>query len=446
MAPRNGIEEDLKTLRISPELRGEGAPSPSRRPWWLFAVMSPLAIVILLGAALALRPARVPVEVMRAQLSAGEGGSSAGGAALIASGYVVPHHRIEVGSKVMGKVAWVGVEKGDRVKSGQVLVRLEDDEYRARVDEAEAALGLAKARLAEYETGSRPEEIARARADMENARANLERVRGLVAQGVYAQQQLDDAVARYEVAEKTYELVRQGPRKEQVEQARAEFERAKASLAFARTQLEATRIRAPRDGTILERLVEAGEMVTTMFAGERGAKSFVASLADLSDIRVELDINQNDFARVSPHQPADIVLEAYPDHHYRGEVVEIAPEANRQKGTVQVKVQVLSPDERVRPEMIARVSFQDVKRASEAMKPSVVIPRAARVEHDAQNVVFIVRDGRAHAQPIQARDLAGDSLLVTQGLQGGEEVVIRGQENLREGTRVVVKSSAKEAK
>lgn len=434
MSPRETLEHDLKTLRIPEELRGEGHRASPRRKWWVYGGAG-AAVVVLVVLFVGLRPAPAPVETARAELQGGAGAP----AALIASGYVVPHHRIEVGSKVMGKVAWVGVEKGDRVKAGQVLVRLEDDEYRARAEEARAALAAAEARRTEFERGSRPEEIERARAERDNARINLERVQGLVAQGVYAQQQLDDARTRFEVAEKNYELIRQGPRAEQVEQARAEAERARAALAYAETQLEATRIRAPRDGTILERMVETGEMVTTMFAGERGAKSFVVSLADLGDIRVELDINQNDFPRVFPNQRCDIVLEAYPDRHYRGQVIEIAPEANRQKGTVQVKAQFLEPDEKVRPEMIARVAFEQRAASRPSGGVAVTIPRTARVERDGQSAVFVVRDGRARLQPIQAAEAVSDRLVVTQGLQGGEEVVVRGQEKLQDGARVSVK-------
>lgn len=437
MPPRETLDQDLKTLRISPEMRGETQPASPRRKWLLYGalgVLAPVAAVVFLRGSWS---APISVEVVRAQLS----GGPTGGAALIASGYVVPHHRIEVGSKVMGKVAWVGVEKGDRVKAGQVLVRLEENEYRAPVEEARASFAFAEARRLEFERGSRPEEIERARAELENARINLQRVEGLVSQGIYAKQQLDDARTRFDVAEKTYELVRQGPRTEQVEQARADAERARAGLAYAETQLEATRIRAPMDGTILERFVETGEMVTTMFAGERGAKSFVVSLADLRDIRVELDINQSDFPRISMRQPSDIVLEAYPDKHYRGEVIEIAPEANRQKGTVQVKVQFLDPDEKVRPEMIARVAFQQVQSQGGSARPLVMIPRSARVERDGRNVVFVVKEGRARLQPIQASEVAGEQLIVSQGLEGGEEIVVRGHDALRDGVRVAVKRS-----
>ena len=133
--------------------------------------------------------------------------------------------------------------------------------------------------------------------------------------------------------------------------------RARAAADYAKTILDATEIRVPTAGTILERNVEQGEMVTTSFVGDRGAKSFVVTLADLNDIQVELDINQNDFNRVPPGQPRIVVTDAYPDRKYDCRVDEIAPEANRQKATVQVKVKFLKPDEYVKPEMNARVTF-----------------------------------------------------------------------------------------
>ena len=110
-------------------------------------------------------------------------------------------------------------------------------------------------------------------------------------------------------------------------------------------------------GTILERNVEHGEFVTTGFVGERGAKGYVVSLADLQDLQVELDISQNDFAKLGPQQRASVTTDAYPDRTYAGSIVEVAPEANRQKATVQVKVQILRPDAYLRPEMNASVAF-----------------------------------------------------------------------------------------
>jgi len=295
---------------------------------------------------------------------------------LNATGYVMAAHKIEVASNVVGKVAWVGVEKGDRVQYGQPLVRLEDEEYRAQVLQAEGNFENLMARLAALEHGSRPEEIAKAKADvdsakadMENYDASLERWRRLAKDGVAPKQALDDAKAKYDSQagrvvslERIYELARLGPRKEEIDAARAQVKQARGALQYARTQLENTIIRAPVSGTILERNVEKGEFVTTGFVGDRGAKGYVVSLADLNDLEVELDINQNDFARLRPNQQAVVTTDAYPDRRYFGYIREISPEANRQKATVQIKVKIEKPDQFLRPDMNASVAFQEALR------------------------------------------------------------------------------------
>ncbi len=291
---------------------------------------------------------------------------------LTASGYIVAAHKIEVAAKVVGKVAWVGVEKGDRVKEGQLLVRLEDEEYRAQVLQAEGSLESLEARLAALEHGSRPEEIAKAKADLDSARADLENDRlslerwsRLARDGVAARQDLDNAQAKFEAQEgkvasleRTYELARVGPRREDVDAARAQVKQARGALEYAKAQLEDAIIRAPVSGTILERNVEKGEFVTTGFVGDRGAKGYVVSLADLNDLEVELDINQNDFARLQPRQVAVVTTDAYPDRMYVGFLCEMSPEANRQKATVQVKVRIEKPDRFLRPDMNASVIFR----------------------------------------------------------------------------------------
>jgi HlyD family secretion protein len=308
-------------------------------------------------------PVEVPPEVTRE--------------VLIASGYIVAHHIHELGSKVMGKVEWIGVEKGDFVRKNQLLVKLEDREYQAQLEQAKAAQKLAEIRLEELEAGSRPEEIERARAevdrtraDAKNARLEYERMQNLVASGVISDQELDNAKSRFEmaeaavgVAEKSLRLFEIGPRAEQIEQARAEVERASASVKYYQTMLDATEIRAPITGTVLRRIAEIGEMVTTSFAGTSGAKSAVVALADLNDLQVELDISQSDFNRISRDQECQMVPETYPDRIYPCEIDEISPEANRQKASIQVKVKVLEPDEFLRPEMSATVTF--LRRESE---------------------------------------------------------------------------------
>jgi HlyD family secretion protein len=214
-------------------------------------------------------------------------------------------------------------------------------------------------------------------------------------------------------------------------------------MDYARSILDATEIRVPISGTILERNVEQGEMVTTSFVGDQGAKGFVVTLADLSDIQVELDINQNDFNRIQHDQPCTVVTDAYPDRVYDCRVDEIAPEANRQKATVQVKVKFLEPDEYVRPEMNARVTFFSSNELSRAARVDstklYVIPRRAVLERDSGKAVLAVKDGRVHEQPITVEKEVATDVFVSGGLIGGENIIVGEQLNeLQVGDRVVI--------
>jgi HlyD family secretion protein len=443
------LSNELNKLKIDKSKRIQPR-RPSHRGRW-----AALAVLMIAGAvalfALRKTGAATAVETVHPRLE-----SSSQSAVLVATGYVIAHHKIQVGSKIMGRVAWIGVEKGDRVRQGQVVVRLDDREYRAQFEQAKAAYDAVQARLRELEQGSRPEEIERAGADMDRAQADLRtaeaqfrRIEGLVKEGVSPAQALDEAKGRYESAAatlasvtKTYELIRQGPRREQIENARSEVQRAKASVDYARTILDAAEIRVPSDGTILERNVEQGEMVTTSFVGDQGAKGFVVTLADLNDIQVELDINQNDFNRIRPKQPCTVVTDAYPDRVYKCRVDEIAPEANRQKATIQVKVKFDEPDEYVRPDMNARVTFlqtEDLSQQTKGESSLYVVPKSAIVERESGKAVLVVADGKVQVKPVTVDKEVGTDVFVSGGLVGGEAIIVGEQlARLQVGDRVEV--------
>src|SRR5262249_30883064 len=292
---QDAMDADIKSLRIDRSAKRKNGSGRGLLRWILVS----FGLSVLLGVAFVIYGrlnAAVEVETVRVRTaSTASLGAPAGATILNASGYIIAAHKIELASKVSGRVAWIGVEKGDRVKQGQTLVRLEDEEFRARMTEAEGQLGMLKAQLAALENGSRPEETARSqadmeqvRADLENARVSLNRTRAMVEQGIMSKQALDDARARYDAQaarfasyQKTHELVRSGPRREDIDAMRSQVKQAEGTLAFARTQLENTVISAPISGVILERNVERGEFVTTGFVGDRGAKGYVVSLADL---------------------------------------------------------------------------------------------------------------------------------------------------------------------
>lgn len=443
------MQPELSNLRIDRSRRSAEQPR-----WATRVIVIGIILFLLAGAWRVLSnklDAAAVVEVQKVHsISAA---SAPEGVVLNATGYIVAAHKIEVAAKVIGRVKWIGVDKGDRVREGDVIVRLEDDEYQAQLLQAKGQLANLQAKLAEALHGSRPEEIAQAqanlnsaRADLDNAKITVDRARLLVNEKVAPRQQLDDAQARYDGAihkvvslEKTYELAKLGPRQEEIDALRGQVDQARGALNYAETNLANTIIRAPVTGTILERAVEKGEFVTTSFVGDRGAKGYVVSLADLNDLEVELDINQNDFAKLHGSQHGSVTTDAFPDRKYEGFIKEISPEANRQKATVQVKVKIEKPDSYLRPEMNASVAFvSDKKEAvdSAAAKPVVIVPNAAIRD----NAVFVMFDGKALRRPVKTGATSGQDVRIEEGLIGGEELIVNPPAGLKDGDKVRLKA------
>ncbi len=446
--------EELQGLRID---RSKGSESGEPPLWARRYILIGISAVVLLSlAALAYRlfASDVPeVEVARATAESSNDSSAA--TVLSATGYIVAHHKIEANSKVTGRVAWIGVEKGDKVKEGQVLVRLEDQEFRAQYDQARGAAESARAQLEELQHGSRPEEVqqtehnlSEARATAANDKITLDRTKTLVAQGVLSQQALDDATARYEASlqrahslEQSNQLSKLGPRAEEIARAKGALTQAEGQAAYAKSQLDATVIRAPINGTILDRSVEKGELLTGQFAS---AARPVFSLANLSDLQVELDIAQDDFARLGPKQKGEVTVDAFPDRKYQGEIAEISPEANRQKATVQVKVQILNPDEYLRPEMNSTVKFlADEPKAKSASSGTVevFVPSPALREHDGKKIVFLAFKGKAMQREVRVKAQRSGGVLV-EGLNGGEDVITTAPQALKDGDKIKIKGQS----
>jgi HlyD family secretion protein len=447
------MDAELQNLRIDRSKRRSAEPSKWATRWIAGGVL-----LFLLAGAWRMMQGKldsapvVEIERVRAISAA----SAPDGVALNATGYIVAAHKIEVAAKVIGKVNWIGVDKGDRVHEGQVLVRLEDDEYQAQLLQAKGQLANLQAKLDEAVHGSRPEEVAQAqanldsgKADLADAKVTLDRTKELIRENLTPKQSLDDAQSRYDGAvhrvnslEKTFELVKLGPRKEQIDALRGQLDQARGALAYAENQLANTIIRAPVTGTILERAVEKGEFVTTSFVGDRGAKGYVVSLADLNDLEVELDISQNDFAKLRAGQHGVVSTDAFPELKYDGFIKEISPEANRQKATVQIKVKVVKPDEFLRPEMNASVAFlTDRKPESASNAPSklvVLIPSTAVRDGG----VFVLLDGKALRRAVKTSAANGASVRIEDGLIGGEDLILAPPATLKDGDRVRLKDKA----
>jgi len=244
--------------------------------------------------------------------------------------------------------------------------------------------------------------------------------------------------------EKAYRLAKIGPRAEDIARAKGALVQAEGLEAYAKSWLDATVIRAPVTGTILERTAEKGELVTAQFAStaEGGPQGQVVALADLNDIQVELDIAQDDFAKLGPKQKGIVTVDAYPDRKWDGVIHEISPEANRQKATVQVKVQILNPDEYLRPEMNATVKFLANEGQPASSKASgIFVPTSALRDHDGKKVVFVAFNGKALQREVQVISQRSSGILV-QGLTGGENVITAAPATLKDGDKIKIKGQS----
>jgi HlyD family secretion protein len=329
--------------------------------------------------------------------------SDATAPALTATGKIVSDHRVQVSTKVSGQIVKLFFEQGDRVEEGQLLAQIEEENYRALRDEAAANLEKSRATLAFQ-------------------KINFDRVSQL-----RTQQQASDieyADARRSLDE-TQSLVAAN----------------EANLAYADKLLRDCKVLAPIAGVILERNVEVGDFVAA--EGGRGAmaNSQFTTIADMTKLRVEVDVSELDIARLRTGMPCMVVPDAYKDRRYHGHVMWIDPGANYAKATVQVKVRIDDPDDYLRVEGAAQVQFLTggpATAATTSETPRLWIPATACIPDAAggKAKVFVVADGRLKAVTANLGRREGDRIEVVSGLTEGQEIAADGLDQLRDGQLV----------
>jgi len=387
--------EELEELRLPRDAEGAIARAPRRRRRWALG-----ALVLLLAAAgawLLLARGATEVETARAVPLAEVAGEPV--PVLSGSGYLVPAQPfIAVGSRVSGRIERYLVDEGDRVEAGDPMVELDATPFRAAADQAGASL-------------------VSARAQRRLAEAELARAASLFDKGVLSR----DALER---------------RESEASVARARVLELEAALERARTDLADAVIRAPTDGVVLETYKQPGEIAVP---GGFSGSGDLLRLANLSELRAELDVNEADLPRVYRGQRAEIEPDAFPGVAYPGRVVKLAPQIDRQKGTREVEVVVLEPDEKLLPDMSVRVVFYEPlpgEGEAGARREGAVVPRTAlRRDEGGRAFVWTVEEGRAVRVPVELGDALGDRVIVREGLAGGETLVV-GEAPREEGARV----------
>jgi multidrug resistance efflux pump len=370
------LRERVKSLRL-PE-HGVGHRN-AWLPWTLCLVLAAALAVLLL------RPERRAPEAEQQQAAAEQpspqgadtskpatAAAPEGDLALEAKGYIVPVHQIQVSPKVGGMVVRLRFEEGQRVRKGDVLAELETVDYQADRDHAAATLESTRQRLLELEHGNRPEEIQAAKAELEECEAQLEQLfldwkrnTSLQSGTALATRDYEQAYSQYKAMARKVVRLRQnhklmvdGPRVEKVDAARAELRLAEAELAKAQWRLDNCTVRAPVTGTILTKKAEEGNVVNPIAFN---ISASLCEMADLSDLEVDLTIQERDISRVFKGQRCRVRAEAYPDRVYDGSVSRLMPIADRAKGAVPVRVKVVVPPAEegvyLKPEMGAVVAF-----------------------------------------------------------------------------------------
>ena len=405
---------DLSKLRID----RSAPPAPVRRALGRNVAIFVVAFAIVAVTVIVLRTRGVPVvQVATASVSTGSaGGSAAGATSVTANGYVVARTKASVSAKTAGRLAFLGVSEGSYVHRGEVIARLDNADYQASVAQAQANIAAADASVIE------------ATADRDQSARDAQRISDIRARNasLMSPQDLETATSRAAAAVARYNA------------AVARKRSAEAALRLAEASNENTVIRAPFTGTVLRKDAEVGEVVAPSVGGglTRGA---VVTMADLSTLEVEVDVNEAYIGRIAGGRPARITLDAYPDTSFRGEVRQVVPTADRQRATVQVKVSILDHDARILPEMGAKVDFLEPEAPRAAGTPAratIRIPSAALKSDAGASFVWLVRDGRLTRRPVTTGPVSGGFLEVRSGLSGGEQLLVGGVETPSEGMRV----------
>jgi HlyD family secretion protein len=406
---------DLSKLRID---RG-APPAPVKRALGRNLIIFAVAVLVVAVAFFLLRSRSVPVVQVATATATGAGAGSTGGATSVtANGYVVARTKASVSAKTAGRLASLTVSEGSYVHRGEIIARLDNADFQAAVAQAQANVATADASLIE------------ATADRDQSERDAARIREIRTRNpnLMSQQDLETYTSRAAAAAARFNA------------AVARKRSAEAGLRLAQASNENTIIRAPFTGTVLRKDAEVGEVVAPSVGGglTRGA---VVTMADLSTLEVEVDVNEAYISRIANGRPARITLDAYPDTTFRGEVRQVVPTADRQRATVQVKVSILDRDPRILPEMGAKVDFLEPEQpktagAATPARTSIRIPAAALKSDGGASYVWLVRDGRLSKRPVTPGPVSGGFLEIRSGLAGGEQLLVGGVDAPTEGMKV----------
>ena len=403
---------DLSTLKIRDSARSRGGGGKILR---IFAA-SLGVLVLVVGGVLAFRTQAPAVEVASA-LPANDPRAET---LLNASGYVTPRRRSTVAAKITGRVTGVFFDEGMRVKQGQLLATLDDSDAKRALNAAIADRNASRAAIADLQV------------QLKNAEITLHRTKELVAEKVQSQEALDTASTNAESLQAKILL------------AKSQVAASEARVLEAQQAVDNCIIRAPFSGVIVSKDAQVGEMVSPISAGGGFTRTGIATIVDMNSNEIEVDVNEAYIARVLPRQKVIATLDAYPDWHIPCHVRTVIPTADRDKGTVKVRISFDKLDPRILPDMGVKVAFlsktPSAKRdKSQGPAARAIIPQAAVRGTGAEQYVFAVRDGKLERLAVTLGQTIPQGVQVIAGVTPGDELVVRGPENMKDGMNVEIR-------
>lgn len=320
---------------------------------------------------------------------------------------IQPFQQVNIFPRVDGYIAKLHVDKGDLVKTNQLLVEVDHTDYVHAVNRAKANLVAARA------------DVLRQDANVRNAKLQLTRMEALIKDQFISQQDLDNAQIGYDMASA------------QLESLRAQVKQIEVALQQAETNLTYSYIRAPFAGYIAERNLDAGAFVSGSTGSTSTMSRGILNLHEVDTVRTLIEVVEKDVPLVRIGQQAEVRAEAYPNRTFEGTVTRVVQALNRQTRTMTVEVDLPNEDHLLKGGMFARVEVMVEKHEN-----AVQIPADALTRLDELQYVYVVKDGKALQIPVEVGNRVGNSIEITKGLTGTEQIIVSGKDLVSTGTPV----------
>jgi RND family efflux transporter MFP subunit len=399
--------EDLSQLKIDKSAKAYG-PKKGKRLFYIISGVVVLAILGVLYVQGYLTPA-VTIDVVTVT----EMHPSQTFTVLNSSGYVVAQRKAALAAKITGRLVSLTVGEGNRVRKGQVVARLENEDTQANVNQSQANLNMAQANYQQ------------AKEELDLATLNYDRYKALAEKGSVSKAEFDNAESRYKRAQFA------------VNSFAAAVKAANAVVEAARVAHENSFIKVPFDGVVLTKNADIGDIITPLGAAAN-SKAAVITIADMSSLEVETDVSEANLSVVKVAQPCEIQIDAIPDKRFPGIVQTIVPTADRSKASVMVKIKFLEKDARILPEMSAKAAFLSRSITPDDRKPFIAINKAAVLNREKQKAVFLVKDKNVFETPIKTGREWGEMVELVDGLKPGDKVAVNPLHKLKNRAKVEI--------